>query len=155
MTKEPFFFLEAACVACKPASAADNTMARNDNADGIAAHSLSHSLSRHFHFFGTNCCFPGNIPVGYGLTVRNSTEDLPDLLLERCSSQMNGEIRFIWMAAKIGIQPISDQRKNGEVAILIFHLFIKVQTCEVFSVTFHAKDSGRRMIVRIIHSYIT
>lgn len=80
--QEPTLNFEAPCIACKGALAADNPVAGNDNADGIAAHSLSHGLSGHVALPPGGGNFPGDAAVGAQLPLRNAAENFPDLLLE-------------------------------------------------------------------------
>ena len=89
--QEGTFAVEAACITGEAAVRADNTVAGDDNGDGVAPHGTAHRLRR----AATDAA--SQFAVGHRLSVGDSKQGLPNTLLEWCASQQKvwGEIRFL------------------------------------------------------------
>ena len=83
--QKPYFVLYTAAKSGKASICADDTVAGDNDRDGIVAHGTAHCLGRHMRFIQIRSCLPGDLAVSGDLPVGNLAEKSPDFLAKRAS----------------------------------------------------------------------
>ena len=70
MSQQFYFFIDPTGIACQTSVSPDDTMARNDDGNGIVPHCAAYRLRGHPFSIVEYGHFLGQLPIGYDFAIR-------------------------------------------------------------------------------------
>ena len=88
MGQQFYFFIDPTGIACQISVSPDDTMARNDDGNGIVPHCAAYRLRGHPFPIVEHGHFLGQFPIGYDFAIGNLAEGFPYRLPEFTSCRL-------------------------------------------------------------------
>ena len=85
MGQQFYFFIDPTGIACQTSVSPDDTMARNDDGNGIVPHCAAYRLRGHTFPIVEYGHFLGQLPIGYDFAIRYFAQCFPYRLPEYTS----------------------------------------------------------------------
>ena len=99
---------------------ADNTVAGDNDGNGVMSYSTAHCLTGHTLFAHGGCQLASDFTIGDAMAVGDSAQYFPYRLPEWAALGRKGNIRYGGpFPRKVGVQPCSGQSQDGRIRFFL------------------------------------